>query len=64
MYFRKVKIYFEKVVQAIEHSDLPPEALVVSESCDIAYKSGLLFSPDFLRKSFIPGYTRVCEAAH
>ena len=61
---RQIDYRFEKVVQAIEHSDLPEEAPVISEACDIAYKSGLLFSPDFLRKSFIPGYTRVCEAAH
>lgn len=61
---RQIAYRFEKVVQAIEHSDLPEEVLVVSEACDIAYKSGLLFSPDFLRKSFIPGYTRVCDAAH
>lgn len=61
---RQIDYRFEKVVQAIEHSNLPPEAFVVSEVSDIAYKSGLLFSPDFLRKSFIPGYTRVCEAVH
>ena len=61
---RQIEHRFEKVVQAIEHSALPEEALVISEACDIAYKSGLLFSPYFLRKSFIPGYTRVCDAAH
>ena len=61
---RQIDHRFEKVVQAIEHSNMPEEALIVSEACDIAYKGGLLFSPAFLRKSFIPGYTRVCEAAH
>jgi len=61
---RQIDYRFEKVVQAIEHSDLPPEAFVVSEVSDMASKSGLLFPPKFLRQSFIPGYTRICDAVH
>ena len=61
---RQIDYRFEKIVQAIEHSDLPEGMFVINEACDIAYKSGLLFSPKFLRHSFIPGYTRVCDAVH
>ncbi len=61
---RQIEHRFEKLLQAIEHSDLPDDVLVIDETCDMAFKSGLLFPPDFLRKSFIPGYTRFCEALH
>ncbi len=61
---RQIDYHFEKVVQAVEHSDLPEGMFVIDKACDIAYKSGLLFSPKFLRQSFIPGYTRVCDAVH
>ncbi len=61
---RQIDYRFEKIVQAIEYSDLPEGMFVINEACDIAYKSGLLFSPKFLRQSFIPGYTRICDAAH
>ncbi len=61
---RQVDYWLEKAVQAIEHIDFSGETLVINEACDIAYKSALLFPPDFLRKSFLPGYTRVCDAAH
>ncbi len=61
---RQIEYRFEKVVQAIEHSDLPEGVCIVNDACDIAYKTGLIFPPDFLRRSFIPGYTRLCEAVH
>ena len=61
---RQIAFRFEKVVQAVEASSLPPEVMIVSEACDIAFKSGLIFPPDFLRESFIPGYARFCDAVH
>ena len=61
---RQIAFRFEKIVQAVEATDLPPEVIIVSEACDIAYKSGLIFPPDFLKKSFIPGYSRFCDGVH
>lgn len=61
---RQIEHRFEKLVQAVEHSDLPDDVLIIDETCDMAFKTGLLFPPDFLRQSFIPGYTRLCEALH
>ena len=61
---RQIQHRFEKIVQAVEHSDLPESVLWINESCDISYKTGLLFSPTFFRKSFLPGYRRLCDAVH
>ena len=61
---RQIEYRFEKVVQAIEHNDLPAGVQIVKEGCDIAFKTGLLFPPDFLLRSFIPGLARMCEAVH
>ena len=61
---RQIEHRFEKIAQAVEHSDLPEGVLWISESCDIAFKSTLLFPPAFLRRSFIPGYRRFCDAVH
>jgi len=61
---RQVHFHFEKITQAVEAADLPEEALLISEAADMAFKTGLLFPPAFLRKSFIPGYTRFCDAVH
>lgn len=61
---RQVEFRFAKINQALEQENLPDTVLGVSEACDMAYKTGLIFSPSFLRDTFIPGYTRLCNAAH
>ncbi|MHB8277898.1 MAG: uroporphyrinogen decarboxylase family protein [Candidatus Humimicrobiaceae bacterium] len=42
-------------------SELSPVALPY---CDLAYKNGLIFSPDFLRKEFFPRLKRLCDVWH
>ena len=61
---RQIEFRFEKILQALEHLQVPPDALIFDEACDMAFKTGLIFSPSFLRSSFIPGYTRLCSALH
>jgi len=61
---RQIEYRFEKIVQALEHIELPSTALVISEACDMAFKTGLIFSPSFLKKSFLPGFRRLSSAVH
>jgi uroporphyrinogen decarboxylase len=61
---RQIDYRYEKVVQAIERSDLPEGIRIVNEGCDIAFKTGLLFPPSFLQRSLIPGLARMCDAVH
>lgn len=42
-------------------AELSPVALPY---CDLAYKNGLIFSPEFLRKEFFPRLKRLCDAWH
>lgn len=54
----------EKTVKCIKSAlsqDLAPVAFIGE---DIAYKNGLLFSPSFLKKEFIPRLKRVVQAYH
>lgn len=70
---RQIAHRYEKIIQALQHlpgpsaersEDAPPPALVINESCDMAYKTGLIFPPSFLRESLVPGYRDLCIAAH
>lgn len=61
---RQIDFHFTKITQAVEKADLPDDVLFVNEACDIAFKGNLLFPPDFLRESFIPGLTAFCESVH
>lgn len=61
---RQIEHRFEKIIQALEYIQPPSTALIIEETCDMAFKTGLLFSPSFLRKSYLPGYTRFCSTAH
>jgi hypothetical protein len=61
---RQIDFRFTKIIQAMEHAELPDAVMIVNEACDMAFKGGLLFPPSFLRESFIPGYTRFCDAVH
>lgn len=61
---RQIEYRFEKVLQALDHLELPSSALVISEACDMAFKTGLLFPRSFLKASFLPGYGRLCDAVH
>jgi len=61
---RQIEYRFEKIVQAIEHLQIPSTVLVIGEACDMAFKTGLIFPPSFLKRSFLPGYERFCSAVH
>jgi hypothetical protein len=61
---RQIEHHFFKVIQAVEKAKLPGEVIFIGEGCDIAFKAGLLFPPSFLKRSFLPGYARFCEAVH
>ena len=61
---RQIEYRFAKITQAAERASLPDAVLVVNEACDMAFKGGLLFPPDFLRSSYIPGLARFCDAVH
>ena len=61
---RQIEYHFAKVTQAIEAADLPEDVLFIGEGCDIAFKTGLLFPPKFLKRSFLPGLAGFCRAAH
>lgn len=61
---RQIEHHFVKVLQALEHLEIPPTLEVIEEACDMAFKTNLLFSPSFLRKSFLPAYSRLCDAVH
>ena len=61
---RQIEHRWEMVLYAIDALPLPESALVVNEACDMAFKTGLIFSPAFLRRSFFPGFGRVCHALH
>ena len=61
---RQIDYHFTKITQAAERAELPEAVLIVNEACDIAFKSNLIFSPVFLRESFIPGLSRFCDAVH
>ena len=61
---RQIECRWEKLRQAIDALPLPDEAPIVNEACDMAFKTGMIFSPEFLRESFFPGYARLCKALH
>ncbi len=61
---RQIDFHFTKITQAVERANLPDTVTIVNEACDMAFKGGLLFPPGFLRASFIPGFSRFCDAVH
>jgi len=61
---RQVRHRFDTLVHAVAYAELPSDVMIVDETCDMAFSSALLFRPDFLRASFLPGYKRLCEALH
>lgn len=61
---RQVEFRFEKLLRALEHVSVPQSAPVISEACDMAFKTGLIFPPSFLREVFIPGYAKISAKAH
>ncbi len=61
---RQIEYRFEKIIQAVNRIEPPSCGLIIDETCDMAFKTGLIFSPSFLKTSFIPGYKRLCSAAH
>ena len=61
---RQIEHRAVKIVQALEHLETPQTVEIFEEACDIAFKTNLIFSPSFLRKTYLPGYARLCDAAH
>ena len=61
---RQVEFRFDKLLQALEHISIPTSAPIIAEGCDMAFKTGLIFSPSFLREVFVPGFARICTKAH
>lgn len=59
-----LEVLFQRNPDKINHlpEDFHPEAVFVPE--DIAFKTGTIFSLDFLRKEFFPRLKRTVEAYH
>jgi len=54
----------EHEVKRIRDTADPILSPVALPYCDLAYKGGLIFSPQFLRKEFFPRLKRICDAWH
>ncbi len=59
-----LEIMFCKNMDIIKHLPERPISPMVFVGEDIAYKSGLVFSPRFLKREFFPRFKRIVEAYH
>ena len=59
-----LEVFFQQNLNKIYHlpKDFHPEAVFVPE--DIAFKTGTIFSPNFLKREFLPRLKRIVEAYH
>jgi hypothetical protein len=56
-----INLHEVKKIRYVADRDLSPVALVYT---DLAYRTGTIFSPSFLRKEFFPRLKRLCDTWH
>jgi uroporphyrinogen decarboxylase len=59
-----IEAFTHHEIERIHHDANPDLSPVTLVCCDLAYKGGLLFSPDFLNINLFPQLKRVCDAWH